>query len=233
MNSLHAKFVELLNGGSGRLLDAGAGTGELSDALSKIGFEVTPCDISPRDFKYGNCKKVDLNQDLPYGKAEFDHMVCSEVVEHIENPHHLLREANRVLKRGGTLVISTPNIANVFSRVKFLFIGKFFCFSDEERRGGHLNPVSWWEMGEALEKHGFRLEKRAAGTNLLLSGCAGSRMAAKRALARFSLLILYPFIKPKDAVLLKADSVVFMAKKVKECQTRFDTIDKQRLVKEC
>lgn len=215
MDTLHKQILGFMAEKKGKLLDAGAGTGELSRALSDMGFSVSSCDIEPDVFRHGRCRKVDLNQDLPYRKNEFDHVVCSEVVEHIENPHHLFRQVNRVMKKGGTLVITTPNIANVFSRVKFLLTGKFFCFSDEERRLGHLNPVAWWELDEALQKHGFVVEKVSSNAYLMLSGCDNPSSAMKRSAARAIYLILYPFIKPKNIELLKGDSLVFLARKVR------------------
>lgn len=214
MDSLHCKFMEMMSGKSGKVLDAGAGTGEISKALSDMGFGVTSCDIAPRYFKYRKCAKVDLNSPMPFRSSFFDHVVCAEVIEHLENPHNLLREFNRVIKNGGTLVISTPNIANVFSRVKFLITGKFFCFSDKERILGHLNPVAWWEMEDAFQMHGFRLDRRASSADLKISGCSGGMASAKRTLARLFLLML-PFIKPKDSVLLKADSIIFAVTKVR------------------
>lgn len=214
MSSLHARFTEFMSYKSGRLLDAGAGEGNLSAALSDMGFEVTSCDISPGDFRHGRCIKVDLNGRMPFKDSQFDHAVCAEVVEHIENPHNLLRELNRVIKKGGTLVISTPNIANVFSRIKFLLTGKFFCFSDEERRLGHLNPIAWWEMEEALQKHGFKVEKISSNARLMLSGCDSPSSLMKRTAARAAYMLLYPFIRPKDIELLKGDSLIFAARKV-------------------
>lgn len=214
MDSLHSKFVELMEGHKGKVLDAGAGLGDLSSILSDTGFDVTSCDIEPEDFKQGKCERVDLNQRLPYKSSQFDYVVCAEVSEHIENPHHLLREFNRVLKKGGLLLISTPNITNVFSRIKFLFTGKFFCFSDEERRLGHLNPIPWWEMDDALAMHGFKLEQRTSNAYLMLCGCGGARNAAKRLFVRLAYLVLYTFIRPKNKELLKGDSLIFVARKV-------------------
>jgi len=215
MNDLHQKILELMEGRSGSVLDAGAGTGDLSHALQSAGFNVFSCDIAPDDFKHGKCRKVDLNGRMPYKNNTFDYVVYAEVLEHVENPHHLLREANRVLKMGGTLIISTPNIANVFSRIKFLLTGKFFCFSDKERKLGHLNPVAWWELEEALRKHGFRTEAMVSNSHLRLSGCDNMSSAARRFTARLAFLILYPFIGPKNMEILRADSLIFMARKVK------------------
>lgn len=215
MDRLHLKIIGLLSGETGSLLDAGAGGGELSRALIDNGFKVKSCDIQPRDFKYGRCYRVDLNGRLPYKNSEFDNVVCAEVLEHLENPHNLLREFNRVLRKGGILVISTPNIANVFSRIKFLLTGKFFCFSDEERSLGHLSPVTWWELDETLVKYGFRVEVVTSNAHLMLSGCKGSVVSAKRMVVKIAYLFLYPFMQPKNKELLKGDSLIFKAIKVK------------------
>ena len=46
--------------------------------------------------------------DIPLGNAEFDTVVCTEVLEHVPDPLKALREMRRVLKPGGYLVLSTP-----------------------------------------------------------------------------------------------------------------------------
>jgi 2-polyprenyl-6-hydroxyphenyl methylase/3-demethylubiquinone-9 3-methyltransferase len=47
--------------------------------------------------------------DLPFDNADFDYVVCTEVIEHIVEPQRALRELARVLRPGGMLVITTPN----------------------------------------------------------------------------------------------------------------------------
>ena len=45
---------------------------------------------------------------LPFADATFDHIVCSEVLEHIPDYHSMLKEINRVLKPGGHFCVSVP-----------------------------------------------------------------------------------------------------------------------------
>ena len=66
---------------------------------------------------------VDLNSPLPFKSACFDGVNLTEVIEHIENQAQLIREIARVLKPDGVVVISTPNVLNLHSRVRFLFTG--------------------------------------------------------------------------------------------------------------
>jgi glycosyltransferase involved in cell wall biosynthesis/SAM-dependent methyltransferase len=50
---------------------------------------------------------------FPYPDAHFDTVLCGELIEHLRSdPMHLMAEANRILKPGGHLVLTTPNIVS-------------------------------------------------------------------------------------------------------------------------
>lgn len=216
MNALHnavCRFFgdEKRSGRLGKVLDAGAGSGEMTRLLKRMGFEVKALDIKP---EFEGCIRADLNKGLPFKAGGFDYAVCLEVAEHIENTRHLLREFHRVLKKGGVLLTSTPNIGNIFSRIKFLLTGEFFCFSRRERGLGHINPIPSWLMLEALENSGFRAESVIASDYLQLSGIDSANVRAKRLASRLAYVLLYPFIRPKNKELLKGDNLIFVARKV-------------------
>jgi ubiquinone/menaquinone biosynthesis C-methylase UbiE len=61
-----------------------------------------------------DCYRVDLEQTpLPIADETFDYVLCCEVIEHMElDPMFMLSEANRVLKSGGVLILTTPNITS-------------------------------------------------------------------------------------------------------------------------
>lgn len=64
----------------------------------------------------------DLNSDaapLPFADRTFDLAICTQVLEHLLWPQHLLAEIRRVLAPGGALVASVPNIASLTYRVAF------------------------------------------------------------------------------------------------------------------
>jgi SAM-dependent methyltransferase len=111
------------------------------------------------------CIRADLAARLPFADASFDGVVSSEVLEHLENPHHLAREFARILRPGGAFVLTTPNILNVYSRLHFLLLGTcdFFDTLSGSRETafhgtkGHINPVGYPELRYLLTGAGLRI----------------------------------------------------------------------------
>lgn len=161
----------------GKLLDAPAGEGALAVRLKNLGFEVSCCDLYPEIFKLDGVeiKSGNLDGRLPYGDNSFDYIVCVEGLEHIENPANAIREFSRLIKAGGSLIVSVPNIMNIEERLKWLFSGytsHFKPLSAEALRdhkyhemGGmdeialHVNPIGYSEVRYLLEKNGFELQQ--------------------------------------------------------------------------
>jgi SAM-dependent methyltransferase len=109
-----------------RVLDLSCGRGQTAERLAQLGFEVVATGYSPPPPMSGEILRVagvDLNCLLPFRTASFDGVDLIEVIEHIENQPQLIREIHRVLKPGGVMVVSTPNVLNVMSRLRFLFTG--------------------------------------------------------------------------------------------------------------
>jgi 2-polyprenyl-3-methyl-5-hydroxy-6-metoxy-1,4-benzoquinol methylase len=113
-NTVHMTRVRIaeiiLAAGHRRVLDLPCGTGALTRILLDGGLEVVPADLNPAGFIVPDrsCLYANLNERLPFEDGAFDAMACIEGVEHIENPHLLAREANRILRTGGRLYVSTP-----------------------------------------------------------------------------------------------------------------------------
>jgi SAM-dependent methyltransferase len=160
-------------------------------------------------------KKANLNENIPYGKNHFDYLVAIEVLEHLENTHHFIREARRVLKRGGELILTTPNITNIFSRIKFFLNGEFFTFGKRERESprGHITPVPFWKLQQVLRENNFEI--------LSLTGIAPIRLGAppngvtglKRIISVICYNIFHPIVFPKDKQLLRGQSLIVKARK--------------------
>ena len=108
-----------------KILDLSSGGGDTSRMLARLGYRVVATDYGPPAALNGVARVagVDLNSFLPFQSASFDGVDLVEVIEHIENQPQLIREIGRVLKPGGVVLISMPNILNMMSRVRFLFTG--------------------------------------------------------------------------------------------------------------
>jgi SAM-dependent methyltransferase len=171
-----AVFNKLAGCPKGRVLDVGSGTGDLARKLATIGHQASACDCLPEhEWTHGDTvgyMKCDLAAGLPYPDESFDYIVCLEVIEHVDNPMALCREIGRVLRKGGRLYMSTPNILNMRSRVKFLLDGSFLFFNfppieweqKEGRPSVHVHPIRFHELEYYLHKAG--LEVDVAFTNI-------------------------------------------------------------------
>jgi len=146
------------------ILDAGAGSGALSYLLKSKGFEVTACDINPLLFQVDNvsCKKADLNEKIPFKNSMFDYVISLETLEHLEDPWHFLREAHRVLKPKGIVIVSTPNVTHISSRFFYLFFGRFIPFWSKRYMefNWHIHPIFCWTLEFMLVHTGFKIVKR-------------------------------------------------------------------------
>lgn len=97
------------------LLDAGCGTGEFSRRAAAAGARVVALDIGPRLIRRAQTKVPGLRgvvgdlAALPILDGAFDYIICSEVIEHTRSPSQAIAELSRVLKPGGTLVVTAPN----------------------------------------------------------------------------------------------------------------------------
>lgn len=143
------------------VLDAGAGKGALSLVLARRGHRVFACDLDPKQFSVPGitCKKSDLNKKIPFEDEMFDVVISLETIEHLENPWQFVREAYRVLKPKGKLILSTPNVSHLSSRIFYLFFGRFILFWSKRymESSWHINPIFPWELEFILERTNFKI----------------------------------------------------------------------------
>ena len=219
----------------GRLLDVPAGHGALAVRLQQLGYEVFGCDLYPRifDVKDIEIKAGDLNATLPYDDATFECVVCIEGLEHIENPANAIREFSRLLRPGGTLVVSVPNIMNIEERLKWLFTGYTSHFKPLSPQfletisrdyGGieevalHVNAISYSEVRYLLEGSGFELQsvhvdQKKKNTWLFFPIVALIRLAARFS-SESKRRGRWTDELNSDEVLLGGNTLIFKAKKL-------------------
>lgn len=148
-----------------RVLDAPCGeSAALTLALMERGFSVTGADLDAKaEARLGKAfAKVDLDMLLPWQDKSFDAVFSTEGIEHLENHFSFLREMCRILKPGGILVLTTPNLTALRSRVRFLgsgFFGRDSRPLNEASRHPlhHIGLATFPELRYELHMSGFRL----------------------------------------------------------------------------
>jgi ubiquinone/menaquinone biosynthesis C-methylase UbiE len=99
------------------ILDVGCGNGIISMNLAAKGFEVTGIDISNKAIKkasqlnnYPNLKfKIADAEKLAIEERQYDIVICSEVLEHLNDPENLLKSIYKLLTENGILIATVPN----------------------------------------------------------------------------------------------------------------------------
>ena len=150
-----------------RVLDAPCGgSAALTLALIEKGFQAVGADVDPEaEARLRNAfARVDLNTALPWPGESFDAILSTEGIEHLENHFSFLREMCRVLKPGGTLILTTPNITALRSRVRFFgsgFFGRDSRPLNESARHPlhHIGLATFHELRYELHMSGFRLKE--------------------------------------------------------------------------
>ena len=97
-----------------KMVDVGAGIGQISSVGERHGAALVPMDIAPRLVRRLHerfpAAMVASATDLPFATGSVDFVVSSECIEHTRDPRKAVREMLRVLRPGGVLFLTTPNL---------------------------------------------------------------------------------------------------------------------------
>jgi 2-polyprenyl-3-methyl-5-hydroxy-6-metoxy-1,4-benzoquinol methylase len=126
------------------VLILGSGGGAFDQRMVDSGFtHITSLDFRPDFFRATGTTFIerDLNQDFN-DLGTFDLIIAIELIEHLENPAHFLRNASSCLSEHGKLIVTTPNIESGPSRAAFLMQGTLSFFTIADMHGsGHISPL--------------------------------------------------------------------------------------------
>ena len=143
------------------ILELAAGSGAMSLRLKDHSFQVTATDYVPTNFRlHGTVPffEADLNGKFSEGiENKFDAIVATEIIEHLENPRHFSRQCFKILKKGGKIIFSTPNIDSAASIVSHIRNGTYHWFSDNDYTNqGHITPLMQWQINKCFIEAEFK-----------------------------------------------------------------------------
>jgi len=106
----------------GKLLDVGCGTGEFLEKMKQLGWDVAG--VEPDEQAAGVAKErfgLDVSAttlaEARFSSNSFDCITAHQTIEHMHDPIEFLGESLRILKPGGKLIVTTPNISSLGHRV--------------------------------------------------------------------------------------------------------------------
>jgi 2-polyprenyl-3-methyl-5-hydroxy-6-metoxy-1,4-benzoquinol methylase len=157
----HMKLLEAVGTG-GRVLDVGCSSGYLAEPLSRRGNTVVGLELDPEAAREAErwCERVLVGSvetmELPFEPASFDAVVCGDVVEHLRDPGAALARLRPLLRPGGRLVVSTPNVANWAVRLSLL-AGRWQYTDRGILDRTHTHLFTRRTLVDTIERAGYRV----------------------------------------------------------------------------
>ncbi len=161
----------------GVLLDVGAGVGILLHVARQRGFVAHGVEVSEWASAYArNERKLDVVagtlEDAAFPDSQFDVIVINHVLEHVPDPLELLRNARRILKDDGVIVVGVPNIGSIMAGV----LRERWPSLRPEEHIWHFNPFT---LRRLIRKAGLREVHFEARDNHVACGW-GPKAVARR-----------------------------------------------------
>ncbi len=173
-----ARYIDSLPDLAGKVVvDIPCGDGRASESFARKGATIRAFDLYPEFNKAEGvtAEYADMGERLPLDDESVDYLICLEGVEHMPDKISLFREFNRVLKKGGTLILTLPSVSNARARVSMLMVESelwrrtppteldsvwFSETSSDRLYFGHLFLVTVQHLLTLCTLTGFSVEKR-------------------------------------------------------------------------
>ena len=157
----HARLLALV-GNEKRVLDVGCSTGYLAQPLAERGCTVVGLELDPAAAEEARafCEEVLVGDvetmELPFKPGSFDTVLCGDLVEHLRDPEAFLVRVRPLLRAGGQLVLTTPNVANWSMRLRLL-TGRWRYTERGILDRTHTHLFTRATLRETLERAGYRI----------------------------------------------------------------------------
>lgn len=108
-----------------KIMDLGCGSGLITKKIQDLGYEIAGLDFSEEAVKKALANGIDakvcnLDEGISAESDTFDVVWAGDIIEHVFDPIGLLKEINRILKKRGAVILSTPNDVGLITRLKIL-----------------------------------------------------------------------------------------------------------------
>lgn len=154
------RILELCKGEKGHVLDLGCGSGAFSQRFIDYGFKTTSVDISADKLSINTEHfSLDLNRDFVehLSHRKYDFIVALEIIEHLENSFHFLRQIRKLASPHTVIFVSFPNIHMWQAIRSFINDGTFINWNvDQYWNTKHHTLMTDWLFEQHLKKTGLK-----------------------------------------------------------------------------
>ena len=195
---------------SKKVCDLSAGRGYIAHLFEEAGADVHGYDMFPDQNRFlkTSVHRIDLQQKFPIEDTSMDVVICCETIEHLPNQYFLFQETSRILKPGGTFILTTPNSSSLRSR--------FSQFMMESEHYGapapnELNAFTSWDnskdgyFSKLFISGVLRLRTLAALNQLALKKVHPTKRSSTSAFLLFWYPVLYYFNRKAMLKQIKQD----------------------------
>lgn len=160
------------------VLEVGCGPGDFAIHLASKAKAVTAVDFSPVAIEIADKKRAAQNvqaefkvadaQQLPFTDNCFDVVFSCECLEHLPNPQRALIEMHRVLRPGGTLILTTENYSNAM----LVYWGLAWLMGKPFNSGSGVQPIEnffvFWRVKRLFQRAGLEVVQMIGAHHVFL-----------------------------------------------------------------
>jgi SAM-dependent methyltransferase len=182
--SINQAIFERIPAGTRTLLDVGCGGGVFGAAVKSardctvVGVTYSEAEAVQARERLDRVEVADLNDFEPAGLGTFDCIVCSHVLEHLQDPLQVLSRLLACVAPGGMLLVALPNVLFWKQRLDFLR-GRFRYTEGGLMDRTHVRFFDWYSADQLVRDAGFEVIERVADGVFPLSRLFGSALSGR------------------------------------------------------